>query len=474
MAHDVFISYSQKDKLMADALCATLERQRIRCWMAPRDIVAGGLWENAIVDAISQAAVMVVIISGNANVSEHVINEVRVAVNRGVAILPFRIEEVVLCQRLEYYLGSRHWLDALTPPLERHLDQLATQVQGLLTNAGEAEPKNIAIAARVKLNGKWGFVDGRGSMIISPQFDDALSFSEGLAAVKLDEKWGYIDRWGNQTIPLLFDDALSFCDGLAGIKQGGKWGFIGHGFDLAIPPHFEMVTYFSEGLASVLLNDEIGFIDRQGNIVIAPQFERSSSGFYEGLAWVRREGENWVFIDSQGNIMISTQFYEVNSFSGGLAAFREEFEWSKKDYKWGFIDHQGNIVILPRFNEVGSFFDGLALVKQGDKYGFIDNQGKLAIALQFGWAKSFSEGLAAVAIKKGDKWGFIDTNGNLVTPPKFQYAKGCSQGLAAVKQNDRWGFIDSKGNLIISPWFEGCWRFTKIISSKSIDPDFFY
>ena len=42
--HEVFISYSSKDKTVADAACSVLENKGIRCWVAPRDIVAGVEW----------------------------------------------------------------------------------------------------------------------------------------------------------------------------------------------------------------------------------------------------------------------------------------------------------------------------------------------------------------------------------------------------------------------------------------------
>ena len=41
MAHDVFISYSSKDKPVADAACATFEAAGMRCWIAPRDVPPG-------------------------------------------------------------------------------------------------------------------------------------------------------------------------------------------------------------------------------------------------------------------------------------------------------------------------------------------------------------------------------------------------------------------------------------------------
>ena len=57
MAHDVFISYSVKDKNVADAVCANLEAGGIRCWIAPRDVGTGGTWAEEIVQAIRQPGV---------------------------------------------------------------------------------------------------------------------------------------------------------------------------------------------------------------------------------------------------------------------------------------------------------------------------------------------------------------------------------------------------------------------------------
>src|SRR5688572_7918813 len=68
--YDVFISYSSKDKQVADAACAALEARRTRCWIAPRDILPGAEWGSAIVDAIGQSRVMVLVYSANANRSQ--------------------------------------------------------------------------------------------------------------------------------------------------------------------------------------------------------------------------------------------------------------------------------------------------------------------------------------------------------------------------------------------------------------------
>ncbi len=128
MAHDVFISYSSHDKSIADAICSNLENSRIRCWIAPRDVIPGKEWGEAIVDAISESKVMVLIFSSASNNSQQVLREVERAVNKNVVIVPFRIEPVVPTKSMEYFLYSTHWLDALTPDVEKYIDVLVDTV----------------------------------------------------------------------------------------------------------------------------------------------------------------------------------------------------------------------------------------------------------------------------------------------------------------------------------------------------------
>ena len=138
MAHDVFISYSSKDKLIADAACAILESKGIRCWIAPRDILPGADWGESIVDALSHARVFVLVFSSHANASQQIRREVERAVNRGLAVIPLRIEDVPPTKSLEYFISTPHWLDAFSPPLERHLNYLADIIRHILE--GEERP----------------------------------------------------------------------------------------------------------------------------------------------------------------------------------------------------------------------------------------------------------------------------------------------------------------------------------------------
>ena len=148
MSHDVFICHSSKDRTVANAICAKLEANQIRCWIAPRDVVPGMDYAQSIVEAISAAKLTVLVFSDGSNHSVHVRREIERTASHGITILPFRLEEVTPSPSLEYFISDAHWLDALPPPpLERHLDHLVGTVRLLLDRETAALETTSAPAA---------------------------------------------------------------------------------------------------------------------------------------------------------------------------------------------------------------------------------------------------------------------------------------------------------------------------------------
>ena len=141
MAHDVFISYSTEDKPAADAVCARLEKSDVRCWIAPRDIMPGADWGESIVNGIRSSRVLLLVFSTNANKSRQIKREVEIAADGGVTIVPLRIENILPTESFKYFLGNIHWLDALTPPLEKHLQEVAAKVKAILNTESVSPPE---------------------------------------------------------------------------------------------------------------------------------------------------------------------------------------------------------------------------------------------------------------------------------------------------------------------------------------------
>jgi len=132
MDYNVFISYSSSDKTIADAICAHLEANKINCWIAPRDIVPGIEYGEAIIDGIEACSIFLLVFSSRANDSPQVRREVERAVSKGKNIISFRIEDILPTKAMEFALSNTHWLDAINVPVEFQFSVLLKSIQHLL------------------------------------------------------------------------------------------------------------------------------------------------------------------------------------------------------------------------------------------------------------------------------------------------------------------------------------------------------
>lgn len=116
MKYDVFISYSSHDQMVVEGLCAYLEQRKIRCFVAYRDIPRGVVWARAIVEALDESRMMVVVFSDHFNNSDQVDREIELASEDKKPILTFRITDDAFKGAKKYYLKNINWLDAFPDP----------------------------------------------------------------------------------------------------------------------------------------------------------------------------------------------------------------------------------------------------------------------------------------------------------------------------------------------------------------------
>jgi hypothetical protein len=104
-------------------------------------VLPGRSYSGEITRAIQQSRAFILIFSEHSNNSEQVLREVQLAANSRLHIVQFRIDAVSPSDDLEYYLSGPHWLDAVTPPLDAHLEQLKSSMKALLALPRAAEPE---------------------------------------------------------------------------------------------------------------------------------------------------------------------------------------------------------------------------------------------------------------------------------------------------------------------------------------------
>jgi hypothetical protein len=136
------------------------------------------------------------------------------------------------------------------------------------------------IAAAADESG-WQYIDGQGSVVIRPfVFDNGPDpFREGLARFKSGEQFGFFDERGRVVISPQFDFAAPFADGLAAFcegcevyaegehsrYEGGVWGFINKQGTVVLTPKYAAAESFALGQAKVMLNGRWIIINRNGD-----------------------------------------------------------------------------------------------------------------------------------------------------------------------------------------------------------------
>ena len=311
---------------------------------------------------------------------------------------------------------------------------------------------------------KLGYIDKSGTMVIEPGlFSDSPGsssdfpgsvFSEGLAPVTVNGKTGFIDTKGRVVIQPRFSSASNFHDGRALVwlddqdNPGAGCAYIDKTGAYVVPPgQYSDGHDFSEGLAAVKVTqgDQVGFgyIDPSGVLVIQPQFKEVGD-FSEGLAPVQildHYRAVWGYIDKTGKWAIEPQFDYANGFSEGFAAVMT-YKSSINFGDWGYIDKAGLWLVQPIFAAAGKFSEGLACVSEAEARdtgsaltGYIDRSGAWAIVPSYAQAGDFSQGVAPAMPAAGSYvWGYVDHKGNWVIQPKFAIAgEFMPQGLALVE-----------------------------------------
>jgi hypothetical protein len=248
---------------------------------------------------------------------------------------------------------------------------------------------SLVVFRRSGSSQKWqvlGLHRCEGDFVISPRFEYAQGFSEGLAVVLVDGKHGVIDKTEVLLTNPFDDSGWSLSDGLLEVERGDQWGYVDIHGRVAVPIQFHQASGFAEGLAAVEFSerkDQGGFIDHHGRVVILPQFQ------------------------------------EAGYFSEGMAPV-------EIDFKYGYTDKRGNVVIKELFDHAYSFSEGLGLVILDKKYGFINSSGQFVVHPKYDLSFPFRNGLAAVSYGK--------------------WQPGEGSDFAGPSYDGNWGYIDKVGN----------------------------
>ena len=354
-------------------------------------------------------------------------------------------------------------------------------------------------------DGKWGFIDTSGILILEPQFDFVGSFYHGAATISQGALDGLIDRKGRILFPPQYNEIVPFSDSLLQVRKdklfalmnfsgeivsswnlmrfkeprikiqsdpikkdssfkafqvNGRWGMRNNRGDTILAAQFDFVSQVSGNLIRYRVGKSYGLADSDGRIITSAKYDFIGSSFDEqGRSYIGKPFEKIVavevkgkigYVDTSGREIIPAKFYSAFPFENDRAIVSEELQ---KGVRFGVIDTRGRYIIGPEYARIERFDQKFFLVGQGPddylKYGLADTSGAWVVPIQYFSILPFSEGRSAVVTKKG--FGYIDENARLVIEPQFTDALDFKNGVAAVAIGNAWGYVDPNGRWIWKP-----------------------
>ena len=244
-------------------------------------------------------------------------------------------------------------------------------------------------------NGRWGFTDVDGNIIIPIEYREAYAFSEGLARVRADNDLiGFINARNEFVIQPEYPLAEDFKDGLAVVNvgarkdstlgwRGGQWGFVDKTGNMVIPAIYSNYGIVFDGVIPMKYDNDWGIIDTRGNTVV--DFIYHSMGFGDAAGYVNADRGDRFFYNGTIGVSINDAWGVINASGDFIVPLSRENYYAPVAYPEGFIFIPGNTlssslgtvyslngtILAENVRSVQAFDDGsiLVLSRASDEIG---------------------------------------------------------------------------------------------------------
>lgn len=331
------------------------------------------------------------------------------------------------------------------------------------------EPGKWVYPAQNPSDGRWGFVNYYGNWKFQPEYEDARAYygkePMTFATVKINGRWGCIDGKGIMVInPIFLQQEHAF-------EAGRQWIFGSH-YDTWLYPTTDPAT----GLW--------GYVNYLGRWVVQPEYEAhdyfGSDNNYL-YSQVKKDGR-WGTIDRHGKVVSQFIFFTLQDADYALSQLeggRPITEWllpvtEPESGNWGYVDYAGEWVISPIYEGASHFTNDTGLfatVKLDGLWASISSDGELlsrncftlsreAWAAGYEWDNDQELGhwLYPVQNPETKFWGYVNFKGQYVIQPTFEdsklFIKTWNNRVAPAKMDGRWGCIDHTGQFVVTNIYE--------------------
>ena len=333
--------------------------------------------------------------------------------------------------------------------------------------------------AAVKNNGKWGFVDEQGEIVIPCEYSKVISFKEQLAAVKQKNIWKTIKINGEELDTLPWKDIKDW-NNLIWASDGKGWRMLDNNFRvLEHIPSFKSFTkdrmtgnlIVFRGITSILINQnneivyqgklsKINSVDNE-NYIVKKNFKsylyNKSAGYkklkrnispiqvYKNRMWIKKNGL-YYFADTSGELLSKVGYERYFNYSNGVAAGRIGKEWK-------IFNTNGDILFITEEKPLHTGSANFILFKSINNgyYTFYDKSGLRLNLTSFYDYKVLQNG--NIWVSNFEKWGLLDSTLEWIKYPQFDRIVSINDALTAGVHHQIQGLCNLKGEELIPAYY---------------------
>ncbi|MCA0237182.1 MAG: WG repeat-containing protein [Bacteroidetes bacterium] len=247
---------------------------------------------------------------------------------------------------------------------------------------------------RVKYN--WRITDRKGKIMptLPLDYDQIQAFSDGYAAVLKNGRWGYINKQGELVIPWQFDDASDFKEGIAVVKtSSSQFRFLCKNGKFLTQVSYSYATPFFKGYAVAAITEanydkKFGMIDRNGKTVFDFIYDKIE---FVGDYILTTAGSKWSIYDCNLKELILPVIDHFMPIGKDMVLLGSKG-------KMGVLYVNEHKIIAPRYDDLAQISDAYVMVRQNGKWGWVDHNDSEIIPCRFDAATPFRNHKALVYV----------------------------------------------------------------------------
>ena len=332
----------------------------------------------------------------------------------------------------------------------------ATLLAGWLACVGAAtatagDNAATTLPRRISLDGRHGFVDVDGRLLVAPRYALCGDWSEGRLWVQREadgQRAGcFVDETGKPLTAAVYLDLSDILPemplprfergtAVVGLREGGHGYLDRSGLLLGRAPAAGAFQRQDDDLLLFVSEKKLGFMNRRGEISIPARYEEATP--FRGGRAAARLGEHWGLIDLNGLWVGRSQYDEMLWF-----ADEPRFWMYRQAQRWGVIDRLGQVVAAAHYDDFGVWQGDTVSVRLGGLWGLLAADGQLRVPPAYRSLTPFGEDSTLwAALADHERWGVIDGLGKVVVVCRFEAVQIPNRDLWLAQQEGLWGILN--------------------------------